>query len=230
MTDTADAVRYRVTGMDCAHDAAEIEEAARGVAGVDAVKVSVATQIMTTRVVHPEVLPAVERAVVALGYQLDRIGHVASAGAGVGDVDGQSNARSYMRPAYKRALWIVVLLNAGYGVLEAAGGYLAGSQALEADALDFLGDGLITFPGLLAMGRSLRWRARAALAQGLFLGALGLSVLGTTAYRVLVQQHPEAELMGAFGAGALVVNVLAALFLQSAFVIVRDARIDLAAV
>ncbi len=35
-------VRYRVTGMDCARDAAEIEQAARGVAGVEGVKVSVA--------------------------------------------------------------------------------------------------------------------------------------------------------------------------------------------
>lgn len=52
-------------------------------------------------------------------------------------------------PGYRRALWIVVLLNAGYGVVEMAGGFLADSQALKADALDFLGDGLITFFGIL---------------------------------------------------------------------------------
>src|SRR5688500_12521203 len=39
-------IRYRVIGMDCAKDAAEIESAARDVGGVETVKVSTATQIM----------------------------------------------------------------------------------------------------------------------------------------------------------------------------------------
>ena len=38
----------------------------------------------------------------------------------------------------------MIALNVGYGVMEMIGGYIAGSQALKADALDFLGDGLIT--------------------------------------------------------------------------------------
>ena len=81
---------------------------------------------------------------------------------------------------------------------------------MKADALDFLGDGFITLLGLLAIGWSLRWRARAALLQGIFLGAMGLGVLGTTVYRALVQQQPEAQLMGALGLVALLVNVTAA--------------------
>ena len=116
-------------------------------------------------------------------------------------------------PAYKRALWIVVALNVGYGLIEGVGGFVAGSQALKADALDFFGDGVITLLGLLAIGWSLAWRARSALIQGLFLGALGLSVLANTTYRVFVANQPEAELMGAFGAVALAVNVIAALVL-----------------
>ena len=115
-----------------------------------------------------------------------------------------------MVPGYPRALWIVVLLNVGYGVVEMIGGFLSGSQALKADALDFLGDGLITFLGLLAIGWSLAWRARAALIQGIFLGALGLGVLVNTGYRFLAQEQPEAELMGILGFVALAVNVAAA--------------------
>ena len=120
---------------------------------------------------------------------------------------------SYLTPAYKRALVIVVVLNFGYGLVEAGGGYLSDSQALKADALDFLGDGLITFLGLLAIAWRPIWRARSALIQGIFLGALGLTVLGATVYRVIVQKQPEAELMGAFGLVALVINVTAALVL-----------------
>ena len=118
-----------------------------------------------------------------------------------------------MKPGYRRALAIVVALNLGYGVIEMAGGFLSDSQALKADALDFVGDGLITLLGLLAIGWSVAWRARAALIQGLFLGALGLGVLIVTAFRVLVQRQPEPELMGAFGIVALGVNLTAAVVL-----------------
>ena len=113
-------------------------------------------------------------------------------------------------PAYRRALWIVVLLNAGYGIVEAVAGFVSNSQALKGDALDFVGDGLISFVGLLALAWPLRRRARVALAQGLFLGALGSGVIATTIYRVVVQQQPEAVMMGSFGAIALVVNLAAA--------------------
>lgn len=201
--------RYRVTGMDCPSCAAKIEKAVRSV-GVEAVKVSTATQVMTLHVSDPGVqLPEVERAVAGIGYRLDRLD-----GLNVdheGDLDDLPKDLSHITPAYRRALWIVILLNVGYGVIEMVGGFISGSQALKADALDFLGDGLITFLGVLAIGWSLVWRARSAMIQGLFLGALGLGVLTNTAYRVLVQQQPEAGLMGLFAVIALVVNVVAVL-------------------
>ena len=120
---------------------------------------------------------------------------------------------SHINPAYKRALWIVVILNLGYGVAEMIGGFLANSQAVKADALDFLGDGSITFLGLLAIGWSLRWRARSALTQGIFLGIMGLGVITTTAYKIFVLNTPEAELMGILGVIALVINVISAVVL-----------------
>lgn len=205
--------RYRVTGMDCASCAAKIEKATRGVGGVEEVKVSIASQVMTLRVDDPGTrLPEIERAVTALGYQLDRL-DAPSARAERDDDDELPKDLAHITPAYKRALWIVVALNVGYGLVEMVGGFVSGSQALKADALDFLGDGLITFLGLLAIGWSLAWRARSALAQGLFLGALGLGVIAATAYRVLVLNQPEAGLMGLLGAVALAVNVAAALVL-----------------
>jgi Co/Zn/Cd efflux system component len=120
---------------------------------------------------------------------------------------------THITPGYRRALWIVVLLNVGYGVVEIVAGFLVHSQALKADALDFLGDGLITWLGLLAIGWRVIWRARSALIQGVFLGLLGLGVLGTTIYRVFVLNEPAAGMMGVVGAIALVVNVTAAVVL-----------------
>lgn len=121
---------------------------------------------------------------------------------------------THTTPTYRRALWVVVVLNIGYGVVEMAGGFLARSQALKADALDFLGDGTITLLGLAALAWGARWRARAALLQGIFLAALGLGVLATTVYRTFVLHSPEAALMGGFGLVALAVNVASTMVLM----------------
>lgn len=116
-------------------------------------------------------------------------------------------------PAYRRALWIVVVLNIGFGLGEIIAGFIANSQALKADALDFLGDGSITFVGLLALSWSAATRSRVAITQGLFLGALGLWVIAMAIWRALNAVPPDAELMGGVGLGALAVNVVAALIL-----------------
>ena len=121
--------------------------------------------------------------------------------------------RAERDPAYRRALWLVIILNAGFGSAEIVAGFIANSQALKADALDFLGDGSITFVGLLALGWSASTRSRVALTQGLFLGALGVSVIGMAIWRALNAVPPDAELMGSVGFAALAVNVIAAIIL-----------------
>lgn len=205
--------RYRVAGMDCQSCVAKIEGATRKVPGVAEVRVSIASQVMTVVVDEAKSLSTVERAVTDLGYQLSPIAGDSAEARERADDDDLPRDLSHIAPSYRRALWIVVLLNVGYGAVEIVAGLAADSQALQADALDFLGDGLITFLGLLAIRWSLAWRARSALIQATFLGLLGCWVLGTTLYRLAVAGRPEAELMGLFGAMALVVNVTAALVL-----------------
>ncbi|MCR6634979.1 cation transporter [Devosia sp.] len=219
MSAAAETIRYQVTGMDCSSCAAKIEGAARKVDGIQDVKVSIASQIMTLEVDDPgRRLPILETAVTDLGYQLDRIGgQKASSSEHDHDEDGDDDDHipdlSHVTPAYKRALWIVVLLNVGYGIVEIAGSFIAGSQALQADSLDFLGDGLISFLGLIAVGWGLAARAKAALLQGIFLGLLGLGVVASTVYRVFIEHQPESLVMGGFALVAFVVNVLAAVVL-----------------
>lgn len=41
---------------------------------------------------------------------------------------------------WRRALWIALIVNAGFFVAEIVAGAAAGSSALQADALDFFGD------------------------------------------------------------------------------------------
>lgn len=201
-------IEYRVTGMDCSSCAAKITAAVRATPGVEDVKVSIASQIMTLAMKDNStaLLSSVEAKVNTLGYSLRKIEQ--------SDHGGNSPGITHLAPAYKSALLVVILLNVGYGIIEMMGGVISGSQALKADALDFLGDGSITLLGLLAIGWSMVWRARSALIQGVFLAVLGVGVLFAAGYRVFVLNEPDAELMGIFGAIALCVNVAAALVLM----------------
>lgn len=115
--------------------------------------------------------------------------------------------------AYRRVLWIVIALNAAMFMVEVAAGYLARSQALQADALDFLGDAATYALTLLVIGRPAAWRSNAALFKGVSLGALALWVAGSTLWRVIIGGVPDPMTMSVVGALALAVNVGAALLL-----------------
>ena len=117
-------------------------------------------------------------------------------------------------PRYKRVLWIVIAINGIMFLVEMAAGRLAGSQALQADALDFLGDTLTYGLSLAVIGRSLATRANTALLKGVSLLAMGLWVFGATAYQVLVLGLPDAEVMGLIGVLALAANVASVMLLM----------------
>ncbi|WP_232223395.1 cation transporter [Sphingorhabdus lutea] len=92
---------------------------------------------------------------------------------------------------------------------------VASSQALQADALDFLADTLTYGISLAVIGSSVKVRSNAAIAKGLSLFAVGLWVFGSTLYRVYYSQMPEAELMGVVGFVALLVNMTSVVLLIS---------------
>ena len=114
---------------------------------------------------------------------------------------------------FRRALWLVVAINAIMFAVEMAAGVAAGSQALKADALDFAGDTATYALSLAVLGMPLVWRARAALLKGLSLSAMGVGVLALTAWHVLVLDTPHAETMGVVGVAALVANLASVLIL-----------------
>src|SRR5262249_54403424 len=88
-----------------------------------------------------------------------------------------------------------------------------GSQALQADALDFAGDAATYGISLAVIGASLQTRSTAAIVKGLSLSLMGLWVLGSTLYHVLVTGVPQAEGMGAVGLLALAANLASVLLL-----------------
>jgi cation diffusion facilitator family transporter len=114
---------------------------------------------------------------------------------------------------YKRRLWLVIAINASMFAVEIGAGALAGSQALQADALDFLADATTYGMSLAVIGLSAQTRATVALAKAASLTAMALWVLGSTAYHVLVLGVPHAEIMGAVGVLALTANLASVLIL-----------------
>ena len=118
-----------------------------------------------------------------------------------------------MSPVYKRVLWAVIAINAAMFGIEMTAGMMAGSQALQADALDFLGDTLTYGISLYVIGKSLRARTAAALFKGVTLALMGLWVFGDTLYAVLVLGVSQAEVMGLVGFLALAANLTSVLLL-----------------
>jgi len=131
----------------------------------------------------------------------------------VSDSCCQETAFEGASPRYRRVLGVVIALNFGMFVTEMVAGVSGDSLALQADALDFLGDSATYAISLWVIGRSLRTRATAALIKGLSLGLLGTWVLGSAIYRVFVLGDPSPIVMGVVGSLALAVNVLSALLL-----------------
>jgi Co/Zn/Cd efflux system component len=112
-----------------------------------------------------------------------------------------------MHPHYKLVLWTVIAINGAMFLTEIIAGQLAGSRALQADALDFLGDTITYGLSLAVIGASLRTRATAALFKGASLSVMGLWVFGSTVYQSLILGLPSAEIMGVIGVLALVANL-----------------------
>jgi Co/Zn/Cd efflux system component len=107
---------------------------------------------------------------------------------------------------YRRVLWAALAINFAMFGVEIFASVAAGSAALQADAMDFLGDSANYAISLVVVGMALRYRATAALIKGLSMGALGLSVLATIAWHLVHGTTPEPLAMGAVGVAALLAN------------------------
>ncbi|MEL0112540.1 MAG: cation transporter, partial [Rickettsiales bacterium] len=114
---------------------------------------------------------------------------------------------------HRNILWTVLAINASMFVVEMSAGIGAGSSALQADALDFLGDSASYIISLIVLTAHLRWRAGAALLKAASMTVFGLWVLGSTVWYLLQGGVPGALVMGSIGALALVANVVSAALL-----------------
>lgn len=110
-------------------------------------------------------------------------------------------------PRWRRVLWAALIVNAGMFLVEMAAGAAADSRALQADALDFLGDAANYAVSLAVVGMGLAWRARAALLKSLFMLGFASWVLGSAVLAFVNGTAPDPKTMGIIGALALAANV-----------------------
>ncbi len=126
---------------------------------------------------------------------------------------GKSGRTALGDPIWRRVLWFALLINAAMFGVEIVAGVAADSRALQADALDFLGDSANYAISLGVAGMALAWRARAALLKAATMLAFGLWVFGSALWSFVTGSAPHAGTMGLIGAIALAANVAVALML-----------------
>ena len=108
--------------------------------------------------------------------------------------------------AERRVLWIALGLNAAMAVVGGFAGWIAQSTGLLADALDMLSDATAYAIGLVAIGRTARFKANAAFASGGILLLLGIAVVVEVGRRAINGSEPEGGWMIGIALLSLLVN------------------------
>ena len=110
--------------------------------------------------------------------------------------------------AFKRVLWIALILNLGMFFVEVIFGVLSHSLSLRADAIDFLGDSANYFATLFVLSAAIGTRAKVSLAKAIFMLGFGLWILIEALMRFNSDQLPDSFTMSWVGFLALFVNAL----------------------
>lgn len=120
--------------------------------------------------------------------------------------ENKAGELAQLRAKQSRVLYIVLAVNAVMFVVEFIAGWIASSTALLGDSLDMLGDASVYALTLFVLHRSARARAGAALFKGGFMLLFGAIVVADALRKLLQQEVPSPEWMGAIGTLALIAN------------------------
>ncbi|PZU30275.1 MAG: cation transporter [Stenotrophomonas sp.] len=112
-----------------------------------------------------------------------------------------------LHSAQRRVLIAVLIINLAMFFIEFGAGLIARSSALQADAVDMLGDAIVYGLSLWAVNRGARWEAGAALAKGLLILGFFVFIVIEVINKLINGVPPSSSLMLIFGAVALVANL-----------------------
>ncbi len=120
---------------------------------------------------------------------------------------GQELAALALQADQRRVLIVVLVINAVMFLAEFSAGFVARSSALQADAVDMLGDAVVYGLSLFAIGRGTRWEAGAAVAKGVLILVFFVVIVGDIALKIAHGVPPSTRLMLIFGSLALAANL-----------------------
>jgi Co/Zn/Cd efflux system component len=113
----------------------------------------------------------------------------------------------------RRAVIYVAVLNLAYFFVEFSVARRIGSVALFADSIDFLEDASVNFLVLMAIGWTLRHRARVGMVLALLLLVPGIATAWMVVRKIQAPVPPAELALSLTGFGALLVNVSCAFLL-----------------
>lgn len=116
-------------------------------------------------------------------------------------------------PAYRRVLWIALVVNLAMFAVEVGAGWRSGSVSLLADAIDFFGDAFNYGLSLAVLSMAQHVRSRTAIFKAVCMAAFGVLVFGRALWSWQTGVIPEASTMGAIAVLALIANGSVALLL-----------------
>ena len=117
------------------------------------------------------------------------------------------------KPAYRRILWIALVVNFMMFGIEIGAGLQSGSVSLLADAVDFFGDAVNYGLALAVLGAASIWGSRVALLKALSMIGFGIFLMSRLAWSYFAGITPEAVTMGTIGLLALCANLFVAALL-----------------
>jgi len=156
-------------------------------------------------VYHEGDIGSVEKALEELNLGSERVSTVATEYQGnTGDPDEQ-----------RKLLWIVLIINFTFFVIEMLTGYLSESMGLVADSLDMLADASVYALSLIAVGGTAIRKIRIAKLAGYFQVVLALLGLSEVIRRFIgMEETPEFQTMIIVSVLALIANGICLLLLQ----------------
>ncbi|KXX71837.1 cation diffusion facilitator family transporter [Flammeovirga sp. SJP92] len=193
---------FKIEQMDCPSEETLIRMKLDGILEIKNLDFDIPNRQLT--VYHNGSLESIEEAIIDLNLG----GHQQST-VQIEEVDFEEESNQ------KRLLWMVLVINFTFFIIEITTGLISHSMGLVADSLDMLADALVYGISLLAVGKTITKKKRVAVISGYFQIFLALAGFIEVIRRfILNEQMPDFSTMITVSLFALVANGLCLYLLQ----------------
>ena len=194
--------KYKIEDMDCPSEENLIRMKLQNIAGIKTLDFDLANRIL--KVYCEDATDTITSALESLNL-----------GARLLTVSETDTSIAEDSDIQKRSLWLVLIINLSFFVLELLTGFVSDSMGLVADSLDMLSDGIVYGLSLFAVGATIARKKRVARYSGYFQMILALLGFVEVVKRVFgMAEVPNYKIMIIISCFALVANSICLYVLQ----------------